>query len=143
MKICGVELTGNDAVICLLELDNQQFNLPDCRVRKITLPKNHTREDLQYFQATFIKLMADYGINKIAIKERPPKGKFAGGAIGFKLEAALQLIADFTVVVLPQKDIKLGLSENTLPISFAETGLKIFQEGAFTVAYVALVLRSL
>ncbi|HIG79221.1 MAG TPA: DUF3010 family protein, partial [Cycloclasticus sp.] len=45
MKICGVELTGNDAVICLLQLDNQQFNLPDCRVRKITLPKDHTRED--------------------------------------------------------------------------------------------------
>ncbi|MEO1963541.1 MAG: DUF3010 family protein [Cycloclasticus sp.] len=141
MKICGVELTGNDAVICLLELDNQQFNLPDCRVRKITLPKNHTRGDLQYFQSTFAKLMNDYAVTTIAIKERPPKGKFAGGAIGFKLEAALQLIADFDVAVIPQKDIKLGLSENTLPITFAETGLKVFQEGAFKVAYVAQMLR--
>ncbi len=140
MKICGVELTGNDAVICLLQLDNQQFNLPDCRVRKITLPKDHTREDLQYFQSTFVKLMNDYGVSKVAIKERAPKGKFAGGAIGFKLEAAIQLIADLDVVVLSQKDIKLGLSENSLPITFAETGLKVFQEPAFTVAYVAQVL---
>ncbi|PHS71670.1 MAG: hypothetical protein COB22_06865 [Cycloclasticus sp.] len=141
MKICGIELTANDAVICLLELDNLQFNLPDCRVRKITLPKNHTCEDLQYFQTTFVKLMNDYGINKVAIKERPPKGRFAGGAIGFKLEAALQLMADIDVVMLSQKDIKLGQSENSLPVAFAETGLKAFQETAFTVAYVAHVLR--
>jgi hypothetical protein len=141
MKICGVELAGNDAIICLLGLDNQQFNLPDCRVRKITLPKNHTRSDLQYFQSTFVKLMNDYGVSKVAIKERAPKGKFAGGAIGFKLEAAIQLIDDIEVVVIPQKDIKLGLSEHSLPITFTETGLKAFQEAAFTVAYVAQVLR--
>ncbi len=141
MKICGVELTGNDAVICLLELDNQQFNLPECRVRKITLPKNHTREDLQYFQTTFVKLMNDYGITTVVIKERPPKSKFSGGAIGFKLEAAIQLIANFDVTVMAQKDIKFGLSEKALPIKFSETGLKVFQEVAFTVAYVAQVSR--
>ncbi|ORU92910.1 MAG: hypothetical protein A6F70_04235 [Cycloclasticus sp. symbiont of Bathymodiolus heckerae] len=141
MKICGIELTGNDAVICLLELDNQQFILPDCRVRKITLPKNHTRGDLQYFQSTFVKLMNDYGITKVAIKERAQKGKFSGGAIGFKLEAAIQLIGDIDVVVIPQKDIKLGLSGHVLPFTFAETGLKVFQEAAFTVAYVAQVMR--
>ena len=136
MKICGVELSGNDAIICLLQLDKQHFNLPDCRVRKLTLPKDHTREELQHFQITFAKLMSDYGVSHVAIKERAAKGKFSGGAIGFKLEAAIQLIAAIDVVVLSQKDIKLGLSENSLPIAFSETGLKAFQEAAFTVAYV-------
>ena len=37
MKICGVELTGSDAVVCLLNLEQGQFNLPDCRVRKLGL----------------------------------------------------------------------------------------------------------
>ena len=141
MKICGVELSGNDAVICLLHLEHQQFNLPDCRVRKLSLPKAHTREDLQQFQKAFAKLMNDYGVERVAIKERALKGKFAGGAIGFKLEAAIQLIADIDVLVLPQKDIKLVLAENRLPISFAETGLKVFQETAFTMAYVAQVME--
>ena len=50
-----VELTGNDAVVCLLHLENQQFNIPDCRVRKLTLKKEHTREDLQQFQLAFSK----------------------------------------------------------------------------------------
>jgi len=141
MKICGVELSANDAVICLLELDRQQFNLPDCRVRKLSLPKEHTREDLRHFHITFAKLMSDYGVDTVAIKERALKGKFAGGAIGFKLEATIQLIGDLDVQVLSPKDIKLALSENRLPISFAETGLKVFQESAFTVAYAAHMLR--
>jgi len=141
MKICGVELSGNDAVICLLHLEHQQFTLPDCRVRKLSLPKAHTREDLQQFQKAFAKLMNDYGVERVAIKERALKGKFAGGAIGFKLEAAIQLIADIDVLVLPQKDIKLVLAENRLPINFAETGLKVFQETAFTMAYVAQVME--
>jgi len=140
MKICGVELTGNDAVVCLLQLEKQHFNLPECRVRKLTLPKEHSREDLQHFQATFAKLMSDYGIDKVAIKERALKGKFAGGAIGFKLEAAIQLISGVDVQILSQKDIKLALSENRLPVTFSETGLKGFQEAAFTAAYVAQVL---
>ena len=137
MKICGVELSSNDAVICLLSLDNQEFNLPDCRVRKLSLPKGHTREDLQQFQFSFAKLMTDYSVDKVAIKERMTKGKFAGGSIGFKLEAAIQLIADLDVVVLEPARIKSVISENPLTIPFAGTELKAFQETAFTVAYAA------
>jgi len=141
MKICGVELSANDAVICLLQFEQQTFNLPDCRVRKVSLPKVHSSSDLQHFQKTFTKLMSDYGIEKVAIKERPLKGKFAGGAIGFKLEATIQLIETLDVTVIPQKDIKLALSKNRLAINFADTGLKVFQEAAFNVAYAAHVLE--
>lgn len=141
MIICGVELTGNDAVVCLLHLEDQQFEIPDCRVRKLTLPKDHTREDLQQFQFAFAKLVSDYRVDKVAIKERMPKGKFAGGAISFKLESAIQLIADIDVVVLSSTQIKSVLSEHPLPITFAETGLKVFQEAAFTVAYAAHRLK--
>lgn len=137
MKICGVELTANDAVVCLLEYDGAQFNLPDCRVRKLSVPKNHSREDLKQFQFAFGKLMADYQVEKVAIKERLMKGKFAGGAVGFKLEAAIQLIEDLDVVLLSSGRIKSALSENPLPVPFKETGLKVFQEAAFTVAYAA------
>ncbi len=140
MRICGVELTGSDAVICFLDLEHNQFNVPDCRVRKLTLKKEHTREDLQQFQFSFSKLMSDYGVNKVAIRERMPKGKFAGGAISFKLEATIQLIADIDVVVLPSTQMKSILSENPLTISFPDTGLKVFQEVAFKVAYAAQML---
>lgn len=138
MRVCGVELTGSDAVVCLLNLDSGHFSLPDSNVRKLSLKKNHTRGDLQEFQASIATFLTEHGVSKVAIKERMPKGKFAGGAISFKLEAAIQLMtsADIEVVLLPPALIKSTLSSNPLPVSFAATGLKIFQETAFTAAYV-------
>jgi hypothetical protein len=141
MRICGVELTGNDAVVCLLHLEDQQFEIPDCRVRKLTLPKDHAREDIRQFQFAFAKLVSDYKVNQVAIKERMLKGKFAGGAISFKLESAIQLLADIDVLMLSSTQIKSVLSEHPLPITFANTGLKVFQEAAFTVAYAAHMLK--
>ena len=141
MRICGVELTGNDVVVCMLYLENLQFDLPDCRVRKLTLKKDHTRKDLQEFQFTFAKLMDDYKITKVAIRERMAKGKFAGGAISFKLESAIQLIAGLGVDVLSPTQIKSLLKEHPLPISFENTGLKAFQKDAFIVAYAAHMMK--
>jgi hypothetical protein len=138
MIICGVELAGSDAEMCLLNLDRGQFSLPECKVRKLSLNKNHTREDLQQFQSAFAELMTGHGVTSVVIKERMPKGKFAGGAISFKLEAAIQLIPTNgpAVRLLSPATIKSTLVANPLPIPFAETGLKAFQETAFTAAYV-------
>ena len=143
MTICGVELSGSDAVICMLSLDRGQFSLPECKVRKLSLPKNHTRENLQQFQKAFSELLVEHGVTGVAIKERMPKGKFAGGAISFKLEAAIQLIADVALDVrlLTPALIKSTLASNPLPIPFSETGLKVFQETAFTAAYVGQMTK--
>lgn len=143
MIICGVELSGSDAVVCLLKLDRGQISLPECKLRKLSLSKNHTRNDLKQFQAAFAELMAEHEVTRVAIKERMPKGKFAGGAISFKLEAAIQLIDDtgLEVTLLPPALIKSTLAANPLPIPFTETGLKVFQETAFTAAYVGLMAQ--
>lgn len=141
MRICGVELTGSDAVISLLGLEFGQFNVPDCRVRKLNLKKGYLREDLQQFQSQFSKLMKDYSVDQVVIKERMTKGKFAGGAVSFKLESAIQLLAEVDVKLLSPTQIKATVSEHPLPIMFSETGLKGFQEAAFTSAYVAHILQ--
>lgn len=141
MNICGVELTGNDAVVSFLFLENGQFLIPECRVRKLALPKDHSREDLQKFQFAFKQLMTDYRADKIAIRGRMPKGKFAGGAVSFKLEAAIQLIAELDVVLLTTTQIKAALAAKPLPIPFESTELKGFQEGAFTTAYAMHCLK--
>jgi hypothetical protein len=141
MKILGVDLTSNDAIVCLLGLENNQFNLPSCRVRKLTLKKEHSRQELQQFQFAFAKLVDDYKVNTVAIKGRMPKGKFAGGAISFKIESAIQLISDVNVVVLSSMQIKSAMTGNNLPIAFVDTGLKVFQQAAFTVAYAAHVME--
>ena len=92
MRVCGVELAGNDANIALMNLENGLIQLPDCRTRKLSLQKAATAHELKYFQKSFAQLVQDYKIETIVIRQRPMKGKFAGGAIGFKLEAALELL---------------------------------------------------
>lgn len=137
MRICGVELTGSDAVVCLLNKDQGLFSLPETRIRKLTLKKDHTRADLQAFQSELVDFLKEHEVERVVIRERMQKGKFAGGALSFKLEATIQLIAEpgIEVILLTPTHIKAILSENPLPVVFTDTGLKVFQEGAFVTAY--------
>jgi hypothetical protein len=137
MKICGVEIKGTEAVICLLAYQDGLFSIPDCRVRKIDFSKLNKTSDIRYFQSTFAKLAQDYKIEKVIIKERPLKGKFAGGGLGFKMESAIQLIESLEVELMSATELKASLKRNPVTVSFAETGLKIFQQHAFEVAYAA------
>ena len=141
MKVCGVELKGNEAIICLMSLSEGLIDLPDCRVRRLTLLDVNSREQLQEFQFAFSKLMEDYKVEKVSIRQRPTKGKFAGSAAGFKMEAAIQLAEEFEVETLSATEIKESLSYNPLPIPFENTGLKVFQEAAFTTAFVSLTRK--
>jgi len=135
MKVCGVEIKANEAIISLLSMKDEIFDIPDCRVRKITLEKITSRESLKAFQFTFAKLMSDYKIDKVIIRERPTKGKFSGSAIGFKIEAAIQLIDNLEVELITPVAIKEYLKRNPISVAFIDTGLKGFQEIAFTTAY--------
>lgn len=135
MRICGVELTGNDAVISLLTEQEGMFVLPECRVKRISCKNPDHANELKYFQKTFKQLLDDYQIDVVVIKERMKKGKFAGGANGFKLEACIQLIDGNKVVMMSSSAQKQHLKHYPLPISFAETGLKKFQESAFMAAF--------
>ncbi len=138
MRVCGVELKGNEAIVCLLASSKGLYDLPDCRVRRLTLSKIDSREALQEFQFAFAKLMEDYQVQKVAIRERQTKGKFSGGAVGFKLEAAIQLIQSLDVELLSPSHIKGSVSYTPIPVRFADTGLKPFQEVAFVTAYACL-----
>ena len=97
MKVCGVEIKSNEVIVSLLTLEDGLFQIPDCRVRRLTLSDINSTQHLRDFQFPFAKLMSDYKVEKVAIKQRPMKGKFAGGAVGFKLEAAIEVIADLNV----------------------------------------------
>jgi len=135
MRVCGVEIKSNDAVICLLSMKDEIFDIPDCRVRKITLDKNSSEEAMSVFQFAFAKLMSDYKVDKVIIRERPTKGKFAGSAIGFKIEAAIQLIENLEVELVTPVAIKEYIKKNPISVAYADTGLKSFQESAFSTAY--------
>jgi hypothetical protein len=139
MRVCGVELKGSDANICLLSLSDNLFDLPDCRVRRLTLSNSDHQAPLKDFQFAFKQLITDYKVDIVVIRERHTKGKFAGGATGFKMEATIQLAEGLRVELISPSEIKEQLKHNPLPISFNETGLKAFQESAFITAFAYLM----
>jgi len=134
MKVCGIELKGNDAVICIMSLKDGLFAIHECRVKKLSIADATDTEQLTKFQFDFEKLMADYQVDHVIIRERMTKGKFAGGSVGFKLEAAIQLVNDLSVSLLSPAQTKEIMKTSHLQMNFADTGLKQFQEPAFMTA---------
>jgi hypothetical protein len=138
MRTCGIEIKGSEAIICLMTLKNGLFEIADCRQNRFALSKDQDQQQMRHFQFTFAKFIQDYQVSQIVIKERPQKGKFAGGAVGFKIEAALQLIADCQCNLISASEIKEKIKRNPLPVDFKDTGLKVFQETAFITGYAFL-----
>lgn len=140
MRICGIELKGSEAVLCVLGYNLGAFELPDCRQRQMAVSNSEDTEAIRKFQFTIRKLFDDYKVERVAIIKREQKGKFAGSATSFKLEAALQLL-DMPVEVYTPSTIKDQMKRNPLQTDFASLGLKKFQQQAFNVAYAAHNLR--
>ena len=138
MIACGVEIKSNDAIICIMSKENNLYDIPHTRVQKISLDNAGDAEQVQKFQFTFAKLMEDYQVTHVQIKGRALKGKFSGGPIGFKIEAAIQLISDLNVEILAGSFIKKELSRSQIDIDFRDTGLKQYQEQAFTTVFAYL-----
>ncbi len=138
MRVCGVELKGNDAIVCLIALSNGLYDIPQLRVQKISVADASDAEEMRKFQFTFAKLVEDYKIDKIVVKGRATKGKFAGGPVGFKLEAAIQLIDDLDVEILASSFVKKALTKTQVVIDFRDTGLRNYQQTAFETAFAYL-----
>ncbi len=139
MRVCGVDIKGSEIILCLMEMDNGLMVLPDCRQVRFPLLKDQDTEQMRKFQFSMAKLAEDYKISKFLVRERPQKGKFSGSAVGFKIEAALQLIPTVDTVICTNAAIKDKLATHPILVDFRDTGLKAFQEAAFTTAYAYLI----
>jgi hypothetical protein len=135
MRVCGVELKGNEAVISIMQLKNGLYDVPTVRVAKLSLADGINTDPLKKFQFDFAQLMKDYKVDKVVIKQRALKGKFAGNPLSFKMEAALQLMADADVYVLSTTYIKEGLAKAQVKPTARDVGLKPFQEQAMLTAF--------
>ena len=135
MRVCGVELIGNEAVIAIMQLKDGLYDVPVVRANKFSLVDAINTVPLKKFQSDFKQLMTDYKVDTVVIKQRDLKGKFAGSALSFKIEGALQLLPDLNVHVISSAYIKGGLSNAQNTPTAVELGLKKFQEQAMLCAF--------
>ena len=142
MRVCGVELTGNEAIISIMQLKDGLYDVPEVRVTKFVLGDAINTEPLKKFQFDFAQLMKDYQVDTVVIRQRALKGKFAGNPLSFKIEGALQLIENLKTYVLSATYIKEGLSQAQVKPNAREVGLKQFQEQAMLTAFAYLEQQS-
>ena len=91
MRICGVELKGSEAILALIEVVNGEISLVACQTRKIKFGDTAEQQSARLFYDAICGFILEHKIEQIGIKQRAPKGPFAGGPVTFKMEALFQL----------------------------------------------------
>ncbi|WP_409288492.1 DUF3010 family protein [Pseudomonas sp. KCJK8927] len=90
-KICGIELKGSEAIVVLLKKNGAEYEYLDIEPRKIKLGDDESSDHVKSFFETFQNFARQHNIDVMVIKKRAQKGKMAGGAISFKMEALIQM----------------------------------------------------
>jgi hypothetical protein len=137
-KICGVELKGSEAIIVLLEKTVSGYVHLDIEPRKIKLGDDESNDHIKSFFETFENFARQHDVDLAVIKKRAQKGRMAGGAISFKMEALIQLNGVSKVAFETGQGI--AAAEKKKPFELP-TNLKKYQEDAFKSA--ALFIRKL
>jgi len=91
MRICGVELKGSEAIFALIDVVNEEISLVACQTRKIKFGYSAEQQSARLFYDAICSFILEHNIEQIGIKQRAPKGPFAGGPVTFKMEALFQL----------------------------------------------------
>lgn len=116
MKICGIELKGNNVIIASLLFDGTDYTIINKDVKKIVLKETDQQSDVQEFSKELYSFFDSVGFDAIAIKGRAKKGKFAGGSVSFKIEGVIQN-SKYPVVIFPGATIKAKLKNTEIDAS--------------------------
>lgn len=130
MKYCGIELKSNEARIVSIQVDGTgEYEFISTQTKKIKLDDSKSQEAAIAFRKTFETFFQKNNFERIGIKERMRKGKFAGGADSFKMEGIIQTL-DFPIEILHTATIKAKIKEKTSKTD----GINSYQEEALKVA---------
>jgi hypothetical protein len=134
MRVCGIEISGSEARLVILDGNANSYQVVDCTTKKLPLDNSASQEDIKSLKSSFNTLFRDYHIEKVVVKKRPEKGGFAGGGKSFKIETLIQLSECKVELLSPQTIAsRLKRSPQQIPQSINK-----YQETAFQTAYAAL-----
>lgn len=137
MKICGIELKGNEAIIVSLSFDGDQYTVINKETKKIKLKDTDDQSDVKEFTKELYAFFDSITFDAIALKGRAKKGKFAGGSVSFKIEGIVQN-SKYPVVIFPGATIKAKLKNTEVDA----TEVNGYQEEALRSALCYMVTIS-
>ena len=130
-KICGIELKSSDAILAVIEESDGDVEFIDVEPRRIKIGNDESCTDIQSFYNSFVNFVRENHIDVVVIKKRAKKGKMAGGAVSFKLEALIQLNGVVGVELVSGQGI--AAANKREPFDIPED-LNKYQEAAFMAA---------
>ena len=131
MKICGIELKASDAILVVLETDEECFHHVNLKEKKISLGDGDVNTDVLSFKEAIDTFVLDNQIEKIFIKKRGKIGRFAGGANTFKMEGLIQLSTVGEVTLISPQTTAAMQKKNKIELP---TTLNAYQHDAYLTA---------
>ena len=135
-RICGVELKSSEAILAVIACEDGEEIVVDLEPRKIGIEDDESSAAIKSFYDSFNDFVRNNHIETVVVKKRAKKGKMAGGAISFKLEALIQLNEITNVAFVSGQGI--AAAEKRRPFDIPDE-LKKYQQTAFMAA--SLYLR--
>ena len=116
MKLCGIELKGNEAVLVVLEITVEGPKHIDIHTRKISMGDGDNAADVTKFKESLESFFKENEISKALIKKRAKKGKFAGGPDSFKMEALIQIVPNLEVTLISPQALAAMEKKNDIVV---------------------------
>ena len=134
MRICGIELKSNQAILSVIEKEDDIVTYIDMKIKKIVLEEDESQDSIRAFCNDLLEFLINNQINQVVIKKRAKKGNFAGGAVTFKMEALIQLNPHCEVKLIAPQAISAYEKKNSIELPNA---LKKYQEQSYLSALAA------
>ena len=135
MVLCGLEMAASEVRLVVLEGTKIKFIHVNIEPRKLLLSDDENTEEIRAFRDSLYAFFRENRVEQVVIKKRNKKGEFAGGPVGFKMEAITQLYSDGDVALLTPQLITAAI-KRTQPVM--PTSLRAYQKNAFEAAFCAL-----
>jgi hypothetical protein len=135
MIVCGIEMASSEARLVLLNGNKSKFHYIDVEPRKLKIADDENAEEVRAFRDNLYTFLRDNKVEMIAIKKRGKKGDYAGGPIGFKLEAITQLYEECPIILIAPATISVRIKKHTAD---TPARLKKYQYSAFQTAFSVL-----
>lgn len=135
MKTLGISLKANRAIYVAIEGSEDDFQVINKGFFELKNSKDQSA--IKAFHESWMTLINGGDYNAIAIKERISKGRFAGGAITFKMEGLIQL-SDYEIQIVHGTRLKSKLKDHDP--SFGK--IHSYQEEAARLAYYLLMINN-
>jgi len=136
MIVCGIEIKSFEAIIAIISCDLASGTVSRIEsAKKVSLNNDEDCADVRSTYSAFESLLRANGVTRVAVKKRAHKGKFAGGAISFKIEGLIQMQNVSPVTFVSGQ--ALSAAERREPYKVPSGFVQYQNEAAKTAIYVA------